>query len=263
MRFFTTTTTTTISNLLTLLVLLPTALTLTITSPTASNTIDPGLPLTITWTSDPSDPSTISLFLIHTSSSQSTTLATSLATASGSYVVPSWWVLDWGTGYELQAQADAGGDVLASVGDLSLAGGLGEITTDSTGGLAFVTTAGVVSASGSVGSGDVSILSADATGTAAESASASAVNATGSEGTGMVGGGSSSSGSNGSSGSASETGLSVTASATTTTAGGESDGSSATESTAAAASETNGDAAGSVRAVVGGVLGAVAVALMA
>jgi hypothetical protein len=237
------------STLLSLATLLPNVLGLTFTSPTAGEQINPGLPLTITWTTSPSDPSTITLLLIHSSSSTST-LATSISASGGSYTVPAWWVLDWGNGYTLEAQSGGGGAVVGKVEDLSLAGGVGEITTDATGGLSFVSTADIATASqgpnaqstGSDGQPLVTILSAS------DSASASASITTTSAQTSE----------------ATETETSAEESASRTSGeSSESTSASATESTAAASSTTAGSAAGHVRVAAGGVLGAVVVALMA
>jgi hypothetical protein len=238
------------STLLSLATLLPNVLALTFTSPTAGEQINPGLPLTITWTTSPSDPSTITLLLIHSSSSTST-LATSISASGGSYTVPAWWVLDWGNGYTLEAQSGGGGAVVGKVEDLSLAGGVGEITTDATGGLSFVSTADIATASqgpnaqstGSDGQPLVTILSASDSASVSASASASASAET-SEAT--------------------ETETSAEESASRTSGeSSESTSASATESTAAASSTTAGSAAGHVRVAAGGVLGAVVVALMA
>lgn len=245
----------------TLLSLLPTALALTITSPAGSQQINPGLPLTITWTSTSSDPNTISLILAH-SSDNNDVLATNIPTSAGSYTVPAWWVQDYGIGYTLQAQQGSGGNVVAEVGGLSLGGGVGEITTDATGGLSFVSTAAIETASqasaatggsavtgvpGQAGTGSgsdlVTILSGSGTGSGA-AASATGESASASES------GSESGGSASSTGSESESSESASASRT---------GSAA----ASATSGTGDNAARGVKAAVGGVMGALAVALMA
>jgi hypothetical protein len=248
------------STLLSLATLLPNVLALTFTSPTAGEQINPGLPLTITWTTSPSDPSTITLLLIHSSSSTST-LATSISASGGSYTVPAWWVLDWGNGYTLEAQSGGGGAVVGKVEDLSLAGGVGEITTDATGGLSFVSTADIATASqgpnaqstGSDGQPLVTILSASDSASVSASASASAAtSAETSEATETE------------TSEATETETSAEESASRTSGeSSESTSASATESTAAASSTTAGSAAGHVRVAAGGVLGAVVVALMA
>ncbi|ETN43215.1 uncharacterized protein HMPREF1541_02374 [Cyphellophora europaea CBS 101466] len=235
------------------LALSPLVTALTLTSPSPNMQINPSLPLTITWTSTPSDPSTISLLLIH-SSGNIDNLATDIPTSSGSYTVPAWWVLDYGIGYELQAQAGSGGDVVATVSGLSLGGGVGEITTDATGGLSFVSDVGIATASQDgpasvTGSDLVTILSGSGSGSAEATGSAEA---SGAEETGSV---ASTTTATATSGEASET--------TTTSTESESGSASRTESAAATSSSAGGGAASALRVTVGGVLGAAALALMA
>lgn len=189
------------------------------------------------------------------SSDNTDVLATNIDTSSGSYTVPAWWVLDYGNGYTLQAQQGAGGDVVAEVGGLSLGGGVGEVTTDAQGSLSFISTAAIETASqasaatggsavtGAPGEeGSVTILSGTGSGTATGSGSAATQTVESSSE---------------SEGSASSTGSESSSSES------ESSASRTGSAAASATSETGDNAAGGVRAAVGGVLGALAVALMA
>jgi hypothetical protein len=135
-------------------------LALTITSPQPNTNIDPTLPLTITWTSLSTDPSTISLKIDNADPnalSTSQILASGISTSLGKWVVEGNTVQNWGTGYQILALSGNGGD-----GDQGALGKVEGLTLGQGGGSG----GSVVTA----GNGQVSYVSAPATATGGQGA---------------------------------------------------------------------------------------------
>lgn len=104
--------------------LLTQATALTFTSPKTGDNIDSTEPFTITWTTTPSDPSTISLNIANNNPSLLSfggIIATDIETSAGSYTAPRGG--GFGTGYVIQALSGSGGPVIATSGTFTFSGG--------------------------------------------------------------------------------------------------------------------------------------------
>ncbi|KPI43146.1 uncharacterized protein AB675_6887 [Cyphellophora attinorum] len=147
---------------------------LTITCPKPGDFINPGLPLTITWTTTAEDPASIDLVAIHPSPdtpdefAARTQLGSSVASSAQKLDLPAWSILDWGVGYTVQVSAAGNPNaVLASVADLSLGGAVGQASTDAAGSVVgFITSAaGPAQESSLTGAGNPASATAAPTGT--------------------------------------------------------------------------------------------------
>ena len=144
--------------------LLSQAIAITIISPFPGTNIDPSQPISITWIASASDPSTIDLKIDDSSPNALSTnqvLAAGVKTSSGSFTVPANAIQNWGTGYQIQATG-SGGDVLGTVGDLTLGAGSNAVTTASNGQISLITSATAAEASSTVAAPATGVTSAPA-----------------------------------------------------------------------------------------------------
>ena len=110
---------------------------LTITSPSAGQTLDPTQPITVSWTSEASDPSDFDLVVDGNGGLFSNTkVATGITTSSGTYYLPANAIITYGSGFVLKAQTPDGDD-LAFSGSFDLS--LGSATTTN-GQVSFIST---------------------------------------------------------------------------------------------------------------------------
>lgn len=88
--------------------LLPVFNALTITSPSAGASIDPGQPITVTWSSSANDPPVFDLILDQGGSLSLThniVVASGISTSSGSYHIPANSAMTYGSGFVFKAQS--------------------------------------------------------------------------------------------------------------------------------------------------------------
>lgn len=99
---------------------------LTITSPSGS--IDPTQPITVVWTSSPSDPSTFDLVLDQPDGglTSNKVIATGVSTSAGSYIVSANAVMSYGSSFVIKARSPSG-DTLATSPSFDLS--IGSATT--------------------------------------------------------------------------------------------------------------------------------------
>ena len=119
-----------------------TASALQFTSPTSGSGIDPTQPLVISWSVNFTDPSLIDLKITNANPNAVTTdmtLATGVASYTGSYTVPANTIQNFGTGYEILALSN--GATLAQITGLILGSSGSQVSTDANGQLTLVTTA--------------------------------------------------------------------------------------------------------------------------
>lgn len=133
-----------------LAVLATAASALEILSPTPGSGIDPTKPLSILWSVDYNDPALIDIKFTNANPNDVTTdltLATGVASYTGSYTVPENTIQNFGTGYQLLILS--GGNTIASSTGLILGQSSNEVTTDANGQVTLVSTAAAGTASGS------------------------------------------------------------------------------------------------------------------
>ena len=135
--------------------LLPTSA-LDIISPTPGSGVDPKKPFSILWAVDYSDPALIDIKF--SGSDGDVTLATGVASYTGSYTVPEDTIKDIGTDYQVLIISD--GKTIASSTGLTLGQSSNEVTTDANGQATMASTA---AGSGAATSTDASSNSATIT----------------------------------------------------------------------------------------------------
>lgn len=127
-----------------LLVLNATAVSaLKILSPTPGSSIDPTQPLSIVWSVDIYDPALVEIRFTNAEPNAVTsdlTLATGVASYTGSYTVPENTIQNFGTGYQLLFIGN-GGATIASSTDLTLGASSNQVSTDANGQLTLITSA--------------------------------------------------------------------------------------------------------------------------
>ena len=91
---------------------------LTITSPSQNQVVDPTSDITVTWSSDSSDPATINL-LASGSLLANKQVGSDVSTASGSFVIPGNTLQSYGIGFVIKAES-SDGSVLATSSSFTL-----------------------------------------------------------------------------------------------------------------------------------------------
>lgn len=141
----------------------------TITSPTDGEVLDPTQPITFSWTSDSSDPTTFNIVLDNSASgglTNNVVVATDVSTSAGSYTISTNAARTYGEGFTLMAES-AAGNILATSPSFSLAMEAGSSSTytgsiATTNGVAPAASTGaqptVVGASGSSTAGSTSSM---------------------------------------------------------------------------------------------------------
>lgn len=154
---------------------------LTITSPSSGAALDPSQPITVTWTSTSSDPPVFNLVLDNTNSGSltphNTVLSSGISTSTGTYTIPAYALLTYGSDFVFKA-TDSSGSNLATSPSFTLALGSNQVSTLSGGGQVLISTStGAPAGTGlSSGTGAITATVTSATGaTASGTASASTV----------------------------------------------------------------------------------------
>ena len=123
---------------------------LTFTSPTPGTALDPTQPITISWTSDASDPSTVNFIVSDANDSSlfpAQTVVQDVPSSSGSYTVPANTIKAYGTGFQIAASGD--GKTVGTLNGITLGAGSNQVSTASNGQVSFVSMATAGSAAAS------------------------------------------------------------------------------------------------------------------
>lgn len=132
---------------------------LKILSPTPGSSIDPTQPLSIVWSVDIYDPALVEIRFTNAKPNAVTsdlTLATGVASYTGSYTVPENTIQNFGAGYQLLFIGN-GDATIASSTDLTLGASSNQVSTDANGQLTLITSVSTdnVPAAASVSSGGI------------------------------------------------------------------------------------------------------------